>query len=76
MAQVLLEIAQNASTRGMRVDGVNLFSVLDFIMYVCPGVCVFITAVPITKLFARGRNSCYSKTLVDSQENKEKKHPA
>jgi hypothetical protein len=37
MAQVLLDIAQNASIRGMRVDGVDLFSVLDFVMYVCPG---------------------------------------
>jgi hypothetical protein len=37
MAEVLLEIAQNASIRGMRVDGVELFSVLDFIAYVCPG---------------------------------------
>jgi TPP-dependent pyruvate/acetoin dehydrogenase alpha subunit len=37
MAQVLLEIAQNASIRGMRVDGVDLFSVYDFIKYVCPG---------------------------------------
>jgi hypothetical protein len=37
MAEVLLEIAQNASIRGMRVDGVDLFSVLDFIAYVCPG---------------------------------------
>jgi hypothetical protein len=37
MAQVLLDIAQNASIRGMRVDGVDLFSVLDFIAYVCPG---------------------------------------
>jgi hypothetical protein len=36
MAEVLLEIAQNASIRGMRVDCVNLFSVLDFITYVCP----------------------------------------
>jgi hypothetical protein len=36
MAQVLLDIAQNASIRGMRVDGVDLFSVLDFIAYVCP----------------------------------------
>jgi hypothetical protein len=36
MAEVLLEIAQNASIRGMRVDGVNLFSVLDFLSYVCP----------------------------------------
>ena len=33
MAEVLLEIAQNASIRGMRVDGVDLFSVLDFIAY-------------------------------------------
>ena len=31
-----LDIAQNASIRGMRVDGVDLFSVLDFIAYVCP----------------------------------------
>ena len=37
MAEVLLEIAQNASIRGMRVDGVDLFSVYDFIKYVCPG---------------------------------------
>ena len=37
MAEVLLDIAQNASIRGMRVDGVDLFSVLDFIAYVCPG---------------------------------------
>ena len=36
MGEVLLEIAQNASIRGMRVDGVNLFSVLDFLSYVCP----------------------------------------
>ena len=36
MAQVL-EIAQDASIRGMRVDGVDLFSVYDFIKYVCPG---------------------------------------
>jgi hypothetical protein len=37
MAEVLLDIAQNASIRWMRVDGVDLFSVLDFITYVCPG---------------------------------------
>jgi hypothetical protein len=37
MTEVLLEIAQNDSIRGMRVDGVDLFSVLDFIAYVCPG---------------------------------------
>jgi hypothetical protein len=37
MAEVLLDIAQNASIRGMRVDGVDLFSVFDFITYVCPG---------------------------------------
>jgi len=37
MAEVLLDIAQNASIRGMRVDGVDLLSVLDFIAYVCPG---------------------------------------
>ena len=37
MAEVLLEIAQNASIRGMRVDGVDLFSVLDFLKYVCHG---------------------------------------
>ena len=37
MAEVLLDITQNASIRGMRVDGVDLFSVLDFITYVCPG---------------------------------------
>jgi hypothetical protein len=36
MTQVL-EIAQDASIRGMRVDGVDLFSVYDFIMHVCPG---------------------------------------
>jgi len=36
MAQVLLDIAQNASIRGMRVDGVDLFSVYDFVTYVCP----------------------------------------
>jgi hypothetical protein len=30
MAEVLLEIAQNALIRGMRVDGVNLFSVQEF----------------------------------------------
>lgn len=36
MAEVLLDIAQNACIRGMRVDGVDLFSVLDFIAYVCP----------------------------------------
>jgi hypothetical protein len=35
MAEVLLEIAQNASIRGMRVDGVDVFSVLDFLKYVC-----------------------------------------
>ena len=35
MAEVLLDIAQNASIRGMRVDGVDLFSVLDFLKYVC-----------------------------------------
>jgi hypothetical protein len=29
MAEVLLDIATNASIRGMRVDGVDLFSVLD-----------------------------------------------
>jgi hypothetical protein len=34
MAEVLLDIAQNASIRGMRVDGVDLFSLLDFITYV------------------------------------------
>jgi hypothetical protein len=38
MAEVLLDIATNASIRGMRVDGVDLFSVLDFIAYVCPGL--------------------------------------
>jgi hypothetical protein len=37
MAEVLLDIAQNASIRGMRVDGEDRFSVLDFITYVCPG---------------------------------------
>ena len=37
MAEVLLDIAQNASIRGMRVDGCELFSVHDFITYVCPG---------------------------------------
>jgi hypothetical protein len=36
MAEVLLDVAQNASIRGMRVDGVELFSVLDFLSYVCP----------------------------------------
>jgi hypothetical protein len=35
MAQVL-EIAQNASIRWMRVDDIDLFSVLDCIKYVCP----------------------------------------
>jgi hypothetical protein len=35
MAQALLEIAQNASIRGMRVDG-SIFSVC-IIKYVCPG---------------------------------------
>ena len=39
MAQVLLDIAQNASIRSMRVDGEDRFSVLDFITYVCPGRC-------------------------------------
>ena len=37
MAEVLLDIAQNASIRGKMVDGENRFSVLDFIKYVCPG---------------------------------------
>ena len=37
MAHVMLDIAQNASIRGMRVDGEDRFSVLDFITYVCPG---------------------------------------
>jgi hypothetical protein len=34
-----LELTRNkvASIRGMRVDGVDLFSVYDFIKYVCPG---------------------------------------
>jgi hypothetical protein len=36
MAEGLLDIAQNASIRGMRVDGEDRFSVLDFIKYVCP----------------------------------------
>ena len=34
MAQVMLDIAQNASIRGMRVDGEDRFSVYDFINYV------------------------------------------
>jgi hypothetical protein len=37
MAEVLLEIAQNVSIRGIQVDGVYLFSVLEFIKYICPG---------------------------------------
>ena len=37
MAEVLLDIAQNASIRGMRSDGEDRFSVLDFMTYVCPG---------------------------------------
>jgi len=37
MAEVLLDIAQTASIRGMRVDGEDRFSVHDFIRYVCPG---------------------------------------
>jgi hypothetical protein len=35
MAQVLLDIAQNASIRGMRVDGEDRFSVYDLMNYVC-----------------------------------------
>ena len=37
MAEVLLEIAQNVSIRGMNVNGDYLFSVLDLIKYICPG---------------------------------------
>lgn len=35
MAEGLLDIAQNASIRGMRVDGEDRFSVYDFVNYVC-----------------------------------------
>ena len=35
--EVVLDIAQNGSIRGMCVDGVDFFSVLDFVTYVCPG---------------------------------------
>ena len=34
MAHVMLDIAQNASIRGMRVDGEDRFSVYDFMNYV------------------------------------------
>jgi hypothetical protein len=37
MTEVLLEIAQNASIRGFHVNGDYLFSVLDFVKYICPG---------------------------------------
>ena len=37
MAEVLLEIAQNVSIRGMNMNGDYLFSVLDLIKYICPG---------------------------------------
>ena len=36
MAEILLHIAEDACIRGMRVDGVDLFSVLDFIKTVSP----------------------------------------
>ena len=37
IAHVMLDIAQNASIRGMRVDGEDRFSVYDFMNYVsCP----------------------------------------
>ena len=35
MAHVMLDIAQNASIRGMRVDGEDRFSVYDLMNYVC-----------------------------------------
>ena len=37
MIETTLVIDQNTSLRGMRVDGEERFSVLDFITYVCPG---------------------------------------
>lgn len=35
MAELMLGLAQSACIRGMRVDGMDYFSVYDFIIYVC-----------------------------------------
>jgi hypothetical protein len=60
MAEVLLDIATNASIRGMRVDGVDLFSVLDFIAYVCPGL----SSCNVKQTWHRLENACENEVVT------------
>jgi hypothetical protein len=70
MAEVLLDIAQNACIRGMRVDGVDLFSVIDFLSYVCPGI----SYSNVKQTWHRLEIACENE--VDSTEKAKEIHPA
>jgi len=64
------DIAQNASIRGMRVDGVDLFSLLDIITYVCPGrnsCCSTVSTTQWKRLILNDSQSCQNDMTQDQR---------